>query len=99
MLWLMNGLTVRLMMMMIISFTTPLIWMMKKDSYQIRCFEKSRSINIDYLCWMYAGDFIGLGDMVYNMNHFQTNDKLPEDDDVMLIPHQIQGTKYQLLLI
>jgi len=49
---------------------------------------------------MYKGDVIGLGDMVYNMNHFNLISQLPEDDDLILIDiaidtgHQVSATTY-----
>jgi phage terminase large subunit len=51
----------------------------------IRKIEKYKENDYDYWRWMYAGEVIGLGDMVYNMNHFHWIDELPEDDDLLLI--------------
>src|SRR5690606_13411738 len=39
----------------------------------------------EYWRWLYLGDVVGLGDMVYNMKLFQWIDQLPEDDDLLLI--------------
>src|SRR5690606_36593243 len=50
------------------------------------------------LRWMYKGEIIGLGDMVYNMNHFHPLNELPDDDDILLIDtatdtgHQVSAT-------
>jgi len=73
------------------------------SAQMLRKIEKYKENDIDYWRWMYAGEVIGLGDMVYNMNHFQTIDKLPEDDDIILIDtasdtgHQISATTHLAL--
>lgn len=36
----------------------------------IRKIEKYKENDYDYWRWMYNGEVIGLGEMVYNMNHF-----------------------------
>ncbi|AWP37781.1 PBSX family phage terminase large subunit [Heyndrickxia coagulans] len=51
----------------------------------IRKIEQYKENDLDYWRWMYAGEIIGLGDMVYNMNHFHWIDELPSDDDLLLI--------------
>jgi len=51
----------------------------------IRKIEQYKENDLDYWRWMYAGEIIGLGDMVYNMNHFHWIDELPQDDDLLLI--------------
>ncbi|KYC72302.1 MULTISPECIES: PBSX family phage terminase large subunit [Heyndrickxia] len=51
----------------------------------IRKIEQYKENDLDYWRWMYAGEIIGLGDMVYNMNHFRWIDELPQDDDLLLI--------------
>lgn len=66
----------------------------------IRKIEKYKETDIEYWRWMYKGDVIGLGDMVYNMNHFTLISQLPEDDDLILIDiaidtgHQVSATTY-----
>jgi len=73
------------------------------SAQMLRKIEKYKENDIDYWRWMYAGEVIGLGDMVYNMNHFQMIDKLPEDDDIILIDtasdtgHQISATTHLAL--
>ena len=39
----------------------------------------------DYYRYMYLGEIIGLGDTIYNMNHFQPLTSIPDDDDIVLI--------------
>ncbi|WP_153124657.1 PBSX family phage terminase large subunit [Peribacillus tepidiphilus] len=51
----------------------------------IRKIEKYKENDEEYWRWMYLGEVIGLGDMVYNMNHFRWIDELPKDDDLLLI--------------
>ena len=51
----------------------------------LRKIEKYKETDYDYWRWMYGGEVIGLGDMVYNMNHFQWVDQLPADDDLLLL--------------
>ncbi len=51
----------------------------------IRKIENYKQTDEEYYRWMYLGEIIGLGDMVYNMNHFHWIDHLPEDDDLLLI--------------
>ncbi|WP_026584207.1 PBSX family phage terminase large subunit [Bacillus sp. J33] len=66
----------------------------------IRKIEKYKENDEDYWRWMYAGEVIGLGDMVYNMAHFKEIDKLPKDDDLILIDiaidtgHQVSATTF-----
>ncbi|EFV79288.1 TerL protein [Bacillus sp. 2_A_57_CT2] len=66
----------------------------------IRKIEKYKENDEDYWRWMYAGEVIGLGDMVYNMDHFHEIDALPEDDDLILIDiaidtgHQVSATTF-----
>jgi phage terminase large subunit len=66
----------------------------------IRKIEKYKENNEDYWRWMYAGEVIGLGDMVYNMNHFHEIDVLPKDDDLIIIDiaidtgHQVSATTF-----
>lgn len=73
------------------------------SAQMLRKIEKYKENDIDYWRWMYAGEVIGLGDMVYNMNHFRTIDKIPEDDDIILIDtasdtgHQISATTHLAL--
>lgn len=51
----------------------------------IRKIEKYKENDEEYWRWMYLGEVIGLGDMVYNINHFHWIDELPKDDDLLLI--------------
>ncbi len=66
----------------------------------IRKIEKYKVHDLDYWRWMYGGEVIGLGDMVYNMNNFKMITQLPEDDDLILIDiaidtgHQVSATTY-----
>lgn len=66
----------------------------------IRKIERYKEQDEDYWRWMYSGEVIGLGDMVYNMNHFHEIDQLPEDDSLILIDiaidtgHQVSATTY-----
>lgn len=66
----------------------------------LRKIEQYKENDYDYWRWMYNGEVIGLGDMVYNMNHFHGIDKLPDDDDILLIDtaidtgHQVSATTY-----
>ncbi|WP_000169484.1 PBSX family phage terminase large subunit [Bacillus wiedmannii] len=66
----------------------------------IRKIEKYKIHDLDYWRWMYGGEVIGLGDMVYNMNNFKKINQLPEDDDLILIDiaidtgHQVSATTY-----
>lgn len=66
----------------------------------IRKIEKYKIHDLDYWRWMYGGEVIGLGDMVYNMNHIQEIDELPHDDDIILIDtasdtgHQVSATTH-----
>ncbi|MFD5849693.1 PBSX family phage terminase large subunit [Cytobacillus pseudoceanisediminis] len=66
----------------------------------IRKIEKYKENDEDYWRWMYAGEVIGLGDMVYNMDHFHEIEELPKDDDLILIDiaidtgHQVSATTF-----
>nr|WGD63125.1 PBSX family phage terminase large subunit [Bacillus subtilis] len=66
----------------------------------IRKIERYKEQDEDYWRWMYSGEVIGLGDMVYNMNHFHEIDQAPEDDGLILIDiaidtgHQVSATTY-----
>lgn len=51
----------------------------------IRKIEKYKENDEEYWRWMYLGEVIGLGDMVYNINHFRWIDELPKDDGLLLI--------------
>ena len=69
----------------------------------IRKIEKYKIHDLDYWRWMYGGEVIGLGDMVYNMNHIKEIDELPNDDDIILIDttsdtgHQVSATTHLAL--
>lgn len=70
------------------------------SAQMIRKIEQYKETDFDYWRWMYGGEVIGLGDMVYNMNHFQIIDELPSDDDIILIDsatdsgHQTSATTH-----
>jgi len=51
----------------------------------LRKIERYKEKDPEYWRWMYLGEVVGLGDMVYNMKLFQWIDQLPEDDDLLLI--------------
>ncbi|MFC0271117.1 PBSX family phage terminase large subunit [Metabacillus herbersteinensis] len=69
----------------------------------IRKIVKYKENDEDYWRWMYNGEVIGLGDMVYNMAHFKLINELPKDDDIILIDiaidtgHQVSATTYLAL--
>ncbi|MEN1938966.1 PBSX family phage terminase large subunit [Paenibacillus sp. 102] len=69
----------------------------------IRKIEKYKEHDLDYWRWMYGGEVIGLGDMIYNMNHIKEIDELPKDDDIILIDtatdtgHQVSATTHLAL--
>ncbi|WP_313469825.1 PBSX family phage terminase large subunit [Lysinibacillus sp.] len=73
------------------------------SAQMLRKIEKYKENDIDYWRWMYAGEVIGLGDMVYNMSHMQVIDDLPSDDDIILIDtatdtgHQVSATTHLAL--
>ena len=66
----------------------------------LRKIEKYKEHDYDYWRWMYAGEVIGLGDMVYNMKHFHSIEELPNDDDILFIDtavdtgHQVSATTF-----
>ncbi|MFJ3386848.1 PBSX family phage terminase large subunit [Lysinibacillus sp. NPDC086135] len=70
------------------------------SAQMLRKIEKYKENDIDYWRWMYAGEVIGLGDMVYNMNHIKLIDELPSDDGIILIDtssdtgHQVSATTH-----
>jgi len=51
----------------------------------IRKIEQYKENDPDYHDWMYSGKVIGMGDNVYNMNHFHPLQELPSDDPIILI--------------
>lgn len=62
--------------------------------------EKYKENDYDYWRWMYNGEVIGLGEMVYNMNHFNKLTELPTNDDILMIStasdtgHQVSATAH-----
>lgn len=66
----------------------------------LRKIEKYRDQDEDYWKWMYKGEVIGLGDMIYNANHFHALEELPERDDIVMIStasdtgHQVSATTH-----
>lgn len=70
------------------------------SSQMIRKIEKYKESDLDYWRWMYNGEVIGLGDMIYNMNHFHPIDELPYNDDILMIDtssdtgHQVSATTH-----
>lgn len=73
------------------------------SAQMLRKIEKYKETDIDYWRWMYAGEVIGLGDMVYNMNHIKEIDEIPENDSIILIDtasdtgHQVSATTHLAL--
>lgn len=69
----------------------------------LRKIEQYKENDYDYWRWMYKGDIIGMGDTIYNMNHFQSLQQLPNDDSIMFIDiaidtgHQTSATTYLAL--
>ncbi|MBP1971593.1 phage terminase large subunit [Virgibacillus natechei] len=51
----------------------------------IRKIEKYKELDYDYWRWMYSGEIIGLGGLVYNAAHFKWRDEMPSDDDILMI--------------
>lgn len=70
------------------------------SAQMIRKIEKYRENDVDYWRWMYKGEVIGLGDTVYNMEHFHVVDKIPDDERMILIDiaadtgHQVSATSF-----
>ncbi|WP_017379749.1 PBSX family phage terminase large subunit [Paenisporosarcina sp. TG-14] len=66
----------------------------------LRKIEKYKENDFDYWRWMYSGEVIGLGDTIYNMNHFHLVESLPSDDRIILIDtstdtgHQVSATTH-----
>lgn len=66
----------------------------------LRKIENYKENDLDYYRWMYLGEVIGLGDTVYNINNFHVIDKIPDDDDIILIDtstdtgHQVSATTH-----
>lgn len=51
----------------------------------LRKIEKYKENDYDYWRWMYAGEVIGLGGLVYNTSHFKWRETIPDDDDILTI--------------
>lgn len=51
----------------------------------IRKIDAYKETDEDYWNWMYRGLVIGMGDNIYNMNHFQPLKELPSDDPIIMI--------------
>lgn len=70
------------------------------SAQMLRKIEQYKKNDYDYWRWMYAGEVIGLGDLVYNLALFQRIDGVPEDDDLILIDiavdsgHQTSATTF-----
>lgn len=70
------------------------------SAQMIRKIEKYKENDYDYWRWMYNGEVIGLGEMVYNMNHFKKLSELPTNDDILMIStasdtgHQVSATTH-----
>lgn len=66
----------------------------------LRKIENYRKNDPDYWRWMYKGEVIGLGDLVYNINLFKARETIPDDDDLLLIDvavdggHQVSATTF-----
>nr|WP_248561780.1 PBSX family phage terminase large subunit [Niallia sp. NCCP-28] len=69
----------------------------------LRKIEKYKENDLDYWRWMYNGEVIGLGNMVYNINHLQKLVSLPTNDDILMIDtasdtgHQVSATTHLAL--
>lgn len=55
------------------------------SSQMLRKIDKYKENDYDYWRWMYNGEVIGLGGLVYNTSHFKWVDKIPDDDDLLTI--------------
>lgn len=53
--------------------------------------EQYKIHDYDYWNWMYNGQVIGLGNMVYNISHFKYIPEIPSDDDILYIDIAIDG--------
>ena len=68
------------------------------ESQQLKLIQTYRDNDEDYYKWLYLGEVIGLGTLIYNMTHFNSLDELPEDDYITQIcfsidsGHQISAT-------
>ncbi|EMW6307226.1 TPA: PBSX family phage terminase large subunit [Enterococcus faecium] len=68
------------------------------DPQQLKLIETYRENDEDYYRWLYLGEVIGLGTLIYNMDHFHPLDELPDDDYIVQIcfsidsGHQISAT-------
>ncbi|EME3528782.1 PBSX family phage terminase large subunit [Enterococcus faecium] len=68
------------------------------DPQQLKLIETYRANDEDYYRWLYLGEVIGLGTLIYNMDHFHPLDGLPDDDYITQINfsidsgHQISAT-------
>lgn len=57
----------------------------------------------DYYRWMYLGEIIGLGDLVYNINLFHKIDAVPSNERILFADiaidtgHQVSATTYLLI--
>lgn len=66
----------------------------------LRKIERYRENDPDYWRWMYLGEVIGLGDLVYNIKLFKPLQNIPEDDSLVMIDiavdggHQVSATAY-----
>ena len=68
------------------------------DPQQLKLIETYRENDEDYYKWLYLGEVIGLGTHIYNMNHFNPLDQIPDDDYIVNLyfsidsGHQVSAT-------
>lgn len=68
------------------------------DPQQLKLIETYRANDEDYYRWLYLGEVIGLGTLIYNMDHFHPLKTMPNDDYLIQISfsidsgHQISAT-------
>lgn len=57
----------------------------------LRKIEQYKKNDYEYWRWMYKGEVIGLGDLVYNIKLFKPLEELFTDDEIMLIDISVDG--------
>ena len=56
---------------------------------QLKLIERYKKNDYDYYRWLYLGEVVGLGTNIYNMDHFQALDKLPDDDYITNVYYSV----------
>ena len=56
---------------------------------QLKLIERYKRNDYDYYRWLYLGEVVGLGTNIYNMENFQTIDKLPDDDYITNVYYSV----------